>query len=650
MLKNMLVLLVIYLSINPVIGQPASSTGIDKWKGYERVNFSIAGHAAYFVKPAKPLAGNPWVWRASFPDWHTEMDSFLLVKGLYIAYISIDNEYGSPYAMQVWDRFYNYLVDSFFLSSKVALEAVSRGALYAYGWAKRNPDKVNCIYAETPVCDIKSWPGGKGTGIGDSASWKQLLQVYRMNETEAMAFNDNPIDHLEGLAAFKVPLLHIISLNDQAAPPAENSDILVKRYYDLGGPVMVYPVTTGPMELYNHHFPIEHADRWADFITSYCYPVKNPLPAEQYVNIRGGLHNSYATIAKNKNVTVAFLGGSITYNPGWRDKVCSYLKERFPGTRFRFIAAGIPSLGSLPHAFRLQRDILDSGKIDLLFVEAAVNDRANNTDSLTQVQSMEGIILHAKNNNPAMDIVMMSFADPAKIQDYHNGVTPVEVFNHELVAAHYQLPSLNAAKEIYDKLNNHEFSWEYDFKDLHPSPFGQELYFAAIKKLLQQSFEDSSLPARSSILPKPLNNSSFIKGKYTAIQNAKYDEAWKVVNDWVPADKLPTRDGFVHVPMLVANQPGASLSFSFKGTAVGIAIVSGADAGTISYSIDQGGYKKMDLYTPWSSMLHLPWYLILGRSLKNEKHIVRIKIDEESNKQSEGHACRIVHFLVNEGR
>jgi len=371
------------------------------------------------------------------------------------------------------------------------------------------------------------------------------------------------------------------------------------------------------------------------------------LNPELFIKIRGGLNNFYAAVTKNKNATVAFLGGSITYNPGWRDKVCSYLQENFPDTKFHFIAAGIPSLGSLPHAFRLQRDVLDSGKIDLLFIEAAVNDKANSTDSILQVQSLEGIVRHAKNNNPSMDIIMMSFADPDKTKDYDNGIIPVEVSNHELIAEHYNLPSINLAKEVHDKIINHEFSWEKDFKDLHPSPFGQELYFQAIKTLLQKCFDHASYPTVNTILPARLNKSNFANGKYIEIDKAKFDGKWKIVKDWMPSDNLSTRDGFVHVPILEASQIGASLSFSFQGNAVGICIVSGADAGIISYSIDNCAYKKMDLFTQWSTMLHLPWYLILGSGLKNGKHILSIKIDSSTNKESKGHACRIVHFLVN---
>ncbi len=616
-----------------------------RWKGFEQVSFKIGTHDAYYVKPAKALDGKPWVWRASFPDWHTDMDSILLAKGFHVVFVHVDNEYGSPYAMQIWDKTYQYLTDSCGFAPKVALEGVSRGGLYVYGWAKRNPDKVSCIYNEAPVCDIKSWPGGKGKGAGSKDSWAQLLQVFKMTEAEALAFEDNPIDHLAGLAAFKVPILHVISNSDKIVPNAENTYLLVQRYTALGGPATIYPVTDGPQTLEGHHFPIHKAEEWADFIIRYSYPVKKPLPNKDYCTVRNGLKNSIQAITVDKKATVAFLGGSITYNKGWRTKTCAYLKEAFPDTDFRFMASGIPSLGSLAHAFRLKRDLLDSGKIDLLFVEAAVND--NGTDSLIQIQGLEGIVRHAKTANPNMDIVMMSFADPGKTKAYDDGKEPIEVKNHELVAEYYQLPSINLAKAVRDKMQNKEFSWVYDFKDLHPSVFGQELYFSAIKSLLNTCFNNNKTLKNNVLMPKLLNKNSFTKGQYYPLENAQLQANWTLDKNWKPTDKLETRDGFVNVPMLVSTTPESTLSLTFKGTAVGICIASGPDAGIISYSIDGAPFKNTDLFTQWSQQLHLPWYLMLGAGLAQGEHILKIKISPEKNPKSMGNACRIVHFLVN---
>jgi sialidase-1 len=98
----------------------------------------------------------------------------------------------------------------------------------------------------------------------------------------------------------------------------------------------------------------------------------------------------------------------------------------------------------------------------------------------------------------------------------------------------------------------------------------------------------------------------------------------------------------------MAEKPGAELEFPFKGNAVGIAVVSGPDAGIIEYNIDGGAFKKIDLYTQWSSWLHLPWYLLLGSGLNGLPHKLHLRISGDRNPKSKGTSCRIVHFLVND--
>ena len=372
-----------------------------------------------------------------------------------------------------------------------------------------------------------------------------------------------------------------------------------------------------------------------------------PLPFDNYFSKRKGLQHTVQAITQHKHATVAFLGGSITYNGGWRDMVCAYLKERFPDTKFHFIAAGIPSLGSLPHAFRVSRDVLDSGRIDLLFLEAAVNDQVNGTDSITQVRSLEGIVRHVKKANPQTDILLMSFADPDKTKLYDEGLVPTAVANHELVATYYGLPSINLAKAVHDKMRNQEFSWEKDFKDLHPSPFGQQIYFSAIKILLDSSLTPAVSKYKAGKLPKMLNRASFINGKYYGPEHAVYDQNWTLDRSWSPEDKLPTRPGFVQVPMLVSSKAGASLSLKFSGNTVGINIVSGADAGILEYRIDNGHEQQINLFTPWSTSLHIPWYLILGSDLGLGEHTLSLKISDQKDPKSNGNTCRIVNFLIN---
>ncbi|WP_316812649.1 SGNH/GDSL hydrolase family protein [Pedobacter heparinus] len=383
-------------------------------------------------------------------------------------------------------------------------------------------------------------------------------------------------------------------------------------------------------------------------LSSYAQSRADVIPADDYIMLRSGLANTQKKI-RSGNTTIAFLGGSITNMEGWRQKICHALKMQYPDTRFNFINAGIGSLGSLPHAFRLSTDLPNLNKVDLLFVEAAVNDHANGTDSLTQLLALEGIIRQAKHANPKIDIVMMEFSDPDKNQNYDKGKVPLEVLNHEKIAAYYQLISINLAKLVHDKIQNGEFSWEKDFKNLHPSPFGQQLYFSVIKAALDKGLTAKSVSRPAQRL-KSINPANFQYGYYGMLSSAKLQSGWILKNDWQPADNMQTRPGFVHVPVLEGDSIGAVLTYNFKGTSIGLGVVSGPDAGTIEWSIDGSNFIKQELYTPWSNSLHLPWYVLLQSGLPDREHVLKIKISEIKNERSKGHACRIVHFLVNGNR
>ena len=142
----------------------------------------------------------------------------------------------------------------------------------------------------------------------------------------------------------------------------------------------------------------------------------------------------------------------------------------------------------------MEREVLDRGKIDLLFEEAAVNDLAIGRTADEQVRGMEGIVRHARTANPDMDIVMMHFACPIKVEDYNQGKTPEVIASHESVAEHYGVASLDLTLEVTERINRGEFTWKDDFKSLHPSPFGQKLYAASIARLWDAAWAAAPVP------------------------------------------------------------------------------------------------------------------------------------------------------------
>jgi sialidase-1 len=249
-----------------------------------------------------------------------------------------------------------------------------------------------------------------------------------------------------------------------------------------------------------------------------------------------------------------------------------------------------------------------------------------------------------------MDIVLLHFVEPEMMAVIRQGKRPTVIVNHEKVADYYGLPSIDLAQEVTERIEAKEFTWEKDFKGLHPAPFGHELYAKSIARLFDAAWKQplaADAQIRPYELPKPLDPKSYFRGRLVDIKQATLVSGWKIEDNWRPTEKIGTRAGFVNVPMLVAEEAGATLKLKFKGTAVGIFIASGPDAGTVEHSIDGGAMKKRDLYTQWSSQLHLPWAQVLSGDLADGEHELELRVSESANEKSKGHAVRIVYFLAN---
>lgn len=373
--------------------------------------------------------------------------------------------------------------------------------------------------------------------------------------------------------------------------------------------------------------------------------LKNPNSCDYFV-MRDGLANCRAVFEGTKRGRVAFLGGSITAMTGWRNLVQADLKRRFPQTEFDFVDAGIPSIDSTLHACRFSRDVLKKGPVDLLVVEAAVNDSSNGRTPVQQVRGMEGIVRQARLTNPQCDILMLHFADPDKLAAIRQGKRPEVIVSHEKVAEHYGVSSVDLAQEVTERIAAGEFEWEKDFKDLHPAPFGHELYARSIARLFDAAWAGPVAgQGKNYALPDPLDSQSYFAGRLVPISMAEAGKGFLLDPCWRPSDEAKTREGFVDVPLLVAETPGASLRLGFEGTGAGVLFVSGPDSGIAECRIDGGPWRTLDLYTRWSSRVHFPWTQMLAEDLPAKKHLLELRVSESSNPESKGHAIRIVNFL-----
>jgi sialidase-1 len=391
--------------------------------------------------------------------------------------------------------------------------------------------------------------------------------------------------------------------------------------------------------------------RFDNFKVTVDVPNYNtPLDSLDYHIYRGGLRNSATKFVNQKTGRVAFLGGSITYNPGWRDSISAYIRNKFPNTTFEFINAGIGSMGSTSAAFRLERDVLSKGKIDLLFEEAAVNDGPDGNDvpKAEQIRAMEGIVRHSLTSNPEMDIVFMYFADPSKNTRYASNLVPDVIINHDSVAKAYNIPAINLAKEVAYRILNQEFTWESGFGSVHPNRHGQGVYSRSMKCFLDSVWK-TPVQSTDTIVKKtlPINKidlNCYDSGYLVDVSKAEPSNDWILNPNWFPTDGMNTSADYTNVPMLIGQTPDAVLTFNFNGTAVGISPACGPNAGIIMSSIDNGPWMSTNLYTKWSSGLYLGRYITLYSTLSEGDHTLRLKMAEPSI--ATRNSAIIRHFYV----
>lgn len=207
--------------------------------GYACIRFMFEGREARIVRPKRSARGRPWLWRARFWGHEPQTEIALLERGFHIVYCDVAELFGNDQAVGIWNRYYALMVHAG-MSEQAALEGFSRGGVYMYRWAVANPRRVLCIYADAPVLDFKSWPGGKGKGHGNPELWKQFQEDFGLaSEQEAMAFSGNPIDMARQIAAGGYPMLHVCGDADETVPADENTNPFEKRILESGGNITV---------------------------------------------------------------------------------------------------------------------------------------------------------------------------------------------------------------------------------------------------------------------------------------------------------------------------------------------------------------------------------------------------------------------------
>ncbi|MEO5716857.1 MAG: hypothetical protein ABIT37_25480 [Luteolibacter sp.] len=215
---------------------------------------------------------------------------------------------------------------------------------------------------------------------------------------------------------------------------------------------------------------------------------------------------------------------------------------------------------------------------------------------------------------------------------------------HEKVAEYYGAVSLNLSKEVADRIKDKEFTWASDFRDLHPSPFGQRIYANSMTHMLDAAFSTKAAPKAHAVPEKPLDAQSFSHGRHGRLGDAVLTKGFVPNPNWTAGNKQGERPGYTACPALVADSPGAEMQYTFDGAGFGLFLSAGRNTGMIEYSTDGAPFKTFDTWNPWSGALNLPWPVMLENELPPGKHTITLRTTDQAKGRSGLH---IIHVLLN---
>ena len=309
-----------------------------------------------------------------------------------------------------------------------------------------------------------------------------------------------------------------------------------------------------------------------------------------------------------------------------------------------FMAAALAAAAA--GAWQLEEDVLAKGTPDLFIVEAAVNDdQDGHFTPEHSVRGMEGIVRHVLMRNPSCAVVVALMVNHGQFRTLMDGATPVHYAAHAKVAKHYGAALADIGAALAASAKSGGMGWK-EYRDCHPSPAGCDLGAKVVMDAAARVFDPlASAKARS--LPPPLDAKSYFNGRFLSPKEVKLGEGWNVSRpNWksIPGSK---RAYFTRGPAIWSERAGAELEFTFKGTAAGLFLTAGPDAGAIEVSVDGGPFRKEALRAKYGS-LHYPYVHILADDLADGVHTVRLRVVPATRRKGDtGTAVRIHRICVN---
>ena len=181
-----------------------------------------------------------------------------------------------------------------------------------------------------------------------------------------------------------------------------------------------------------------------------------------------------------EEVTIAYLGGSITQGTGADNENCyaalttKWIESQYPDAKVNYVNAGIGATGSYIGVHRCDAQVL-SHDPDLVFIDFSVNDESQNNaiNKLTYEGLIRKIWKHS--SNPGIICIAMTQDNGTSVQECHGEVTEK-----------YSVPFVSYHDAMLNFLNTNDVQWsDISGDNIHPNMSGHAILSAMLTTYLQ---------------------------------------------------------------------------------------------------------------------------------------------------------------------
>ncbi len=234
---------------------------------------------------------------------------------------------------------------------------------------------------------------------------------------------------------------------------------------------------------------------------------------DEYINYRKPLNNTYKKLTEDKELKVAYFGGSVTNGSGksdcWRALIGQWLIDNFPDAEITNVNRACGESGTYLGTYRLQGDVI-AIKPDLVFLEYSINDKYYGSSYANAASQYETIVREIKQALPETDIVTVLVADTGTFSVNKQGKLHTQAQAHEDMAVIYDIPTLHVGRRIAEVCNYtaSNFTGTYGTDGVHLTSAGNYIYYQVIEEFFHNSLlctDFSALPERNDELPVTQN-------------------------------------------------------------------------------------------------------------------------------------------------